>query len=113
MNSPGAFEGASTKNVRRKLWITLASSGEKGFIVGSCHTFPGRFLVWFDNDQRARCVSKAELADASQEAEWWIDGFLHGSVPLAPEDASSEAEWWGNRASFLRTGYWPTSEASA
>ncbi len=93
-------------DIDERLWITL-TKGERGFIVGSCHTFPGRFEVYFPADGRNRCVSKAEVADRSDEARYWISGFLHGSVPAPPNDQKREPDWMERRTAFLGTGEWP------
>ena len=93
-------------DIDERLWVTLARTGERGFIVGNCHTFPGRFSIWVPTDGRSRCVSWSEVKDASSEARYWIAGFLHGSVPAAPEDASQEEAWESRRQAFLSTGEW-------
>jgi hypothetical protein len=82
-------------------------SGENAFIVGSCHTFPGRFAVWVPSDDRTRCVSKADIGDASIASHYWIAGFLNGNVPAAPEDTALEEVWLAYRSEFLKSGEWP------
>lgn len=89
-----------------KLWARL-SSNEIGYIVGSCHTFPGRISVIIPTDDRARCISKSDITACSDEARYWIQGFLNGSVPPLPDDRAEETEWFAKRASFLETGEWP------
>jgi hypothetical protein len=101
------MEPEQRTDVDERLWIALKSTAERGFIVGSCHTFPGRFSVWFPTDGRARCVSKSEVRDSSSEAAYWIAGFLNGSVPAPPENPEREADWIERRGGFLATGEWP------
>lgn len=93
-------------DIDEQLWIVRKSASERGFIEGSCHTFPGRFSVWFPSDGRSVCVSKFEVAESSPEADRWIEGFLHGCVPPPPEDSSQEAAWSKDRDEFLATGDW-------
>ena len=88
------------------LWVRL-STDETGYLVGSCHTFPGRMSVIVPSDDRARCISKADIVACSDEASYWIQGFLNGSVPLPPDDLAEETDWLARRASFLETGEWP------
>lgn len=95
------------RNLDQRLWVTIRDTGERAFIIGSCHTFPGRFSVWVPSDGRARCVSKFELSDQSPDAAYWIAGFLNGSVPSPPDHPEHEAKWMERRAEFLATGDWP------
>jgi hypothetical protein len=83
------------------------STNETGYIVGSCHTFPGRMSVIIPADDHARCVSKSDITDCSDEGRYWIQGFLNGSVPSPPDDPAEETSWLARRASFLETGEWP------
>jgi hypothetical protein len=102
-----SMERDNQPDIDERLRIVLKSTTERGFIVGSCHTFPGRFSVWFPTDGRARCVSKFEVGDSSSEAAYWIAGFLNGSVPRPPENPEREAEWIERQSEFLATGEWP------
>lgn len=101
------MESAQQTEIDEHLWIALNSTAERGFIIGSCHTFPGRFSVWFPTDDRARCVSKSEVGESSPEAAYWIAGFLNGSVPAPPDNAEREFDWAERRSEFLATGEWP------
>jgi hypothetical protein len=98
--------------LRSELWITLRKTGERGLIEGSCHTFPGRFRVWFESAGLAQCVSKNEVDQASPQSWYWIEGFLYGSVPRPqhePEDLEAERTWLEKRRIFLETGEWSDS----
>jgi hypothetical protein len=95
----------SLHQVDENLAVRLTTS-EIAYITGSCHTFPGRLSVWVPSDERSRCVSKSDIADAPVQARYWIQGFLAGSVPPPPEDPSLEAVWLQARAEFLETGEW-------
>lgn len=88
-----------------RLRVRLATSKD-GYIVGSCHTFPGRFAVWIHAEKLSICASLADIADATPEALYWIRGFLAGSTPKAPEDPAFEIQWARARAEFLETGHW-------
>jgi hypothetical protein len=101
------WSASNSPNTDERLWIVLKSTAERGFIVGSCHTFQGRFRVWFPTDGHARCVSKFEVGDSSSEAAYWMAGFLNGAVPGPPEDPEREAEWIERRSEFLATDEWP------
>jgi hypothetical protein len=98
-------DGSVMPEFDRRLEVLLAT-GEQAFIVGSCHTFPGRMSVTVPSDDRTRCISKSDVESCSDEARYWIMGFLHGSVPSPPEDAKDELIWIGQRARFLDTGDW-------
>lgn len=90
----------------KNLTVQLTTS-EAAYILGSCHTFPGRLLVWVPSDDRSRCVSKSDIVELSIEAHYWMQGFLHGSVPSPPEDPALDSEWASARIQFLETGEWP------
>ncbi len=94
--------------VDSQLWVRL-STNEMGYLLGSCHTFPGRMSVMIPTDDRTRCISKSDITACSDEARYWIQSFLNGSVPSPPDDPAEEADWVASRASFLETGEWPVS----
>ena len=72
--------------IDERLCVMLARTDERGFIVGDCLTFPGRFSIsGFRRTGGSRCVLWSEVKDASSEGEGhWIAGFLHWSVLAAP-----------------------------
>jgi hypothetical protein len=84
--------------------VKLRNPEQRALIIGSCHTFPGRFAICAEGDQRTQCASKYQIVDCSPEAAYWLRGFLEGSVPAYDEERWSEDEWHAGRASFLETG---------
>jgi hypothetical protein len=71
----------------RALWVDM--DGERGYLVGSPHTHPGRFRVCFpdrsDSDYVTIPVSVHELTAISPEARYWLKGFLAGHSPSIDE----------------------------
>jgi len=99
------------------LWISLAACPARDFLVGNCHTFPGRMAAYCPHRDQGFCVSLAEIEEMSPEAERWVRGFLAGNEP-EPEhmfgpsihDATDSDDRWPRWreavANFRRTGDW-------
>jgi hypothetical protein len=67
------------------LWFTMEPSCEgRHFLLYNSHTFPGRFTAWCPMKKRAVNVSKSDVRDCSQEAKYWLKGFLSGAEPDPP-----------------------------
>jgi hypothetical protein len=93
--------------VDERLWFE-ARCGGRDFLVGNGHTFPGRIAAWCPERRVAYNVSRVELGAMSDEARFWIDGFLAGAEPDPPEDGD-EADlvaWRAATIRFHRTGRW-------
>jgi hypothetical protein len=67
------------------LWVELVDSDVRWYICGNPHTFPGHFDVWSPDLDRNLTVSKSDVAQSSEPARWWIEGFLHGNEPSITE----------------------------
>lgn len=106
-----------------RLWFLCdhrdAAPGDRDYLVANAHTFPGRIL--------AHCDRKAEpayyavsastvLAACSDEARYWVRGFLNGCGPEPPRDDAGDYLPYGHPASaawrrgvnvWETTGHWP------
>jgi hypothetical protein len=51
-------------------------------------------------------VSRYQVIEASQEAELWVSGFLHGNEPSPPEDDGLRFAWRGQVEAFHTRGVW-------
>ena len=47
--------------------------------------------MWSPNLGYALTVSKSDIADASEAARWWIEGFLNGNEPTLDEYVGTDA----------------------
>jgi hypothetical protein len=105
-------------DVDPKLWVEVDGVDGRCYLSYNCHTFPGRMGAWSETLSRDLCVSKSQVTAASEEAKYWMDGFLTGTQPravdmfgLAIHDAEdSDPRWERWRAAiadFRRTGVWP------
>lgn len=101
--------------VDEHLWFTHKhcqyDSESKHFVIGNCHTFPGRMHAWCPVGKRLFCVSRQEMSEYSYELEWWMRGFLHGNEP-EPTDREKDESWHDPRylkcvEAFHRDGVWP------
>ncbi len=105
-------------HVDEKLWVE--AGGYKGRLYPSHnpHTFPGRIGAWLAADDVYVTISKNEITECSEEARYWIDGFLVGNEADADEmfgaamlhDALDDdprwERWRGALAQFRRSGVW-------
>ena len=99
--------------------VVWFSDGERGVIVGNCHTHPGRFSVLWDNDGQTHATSLYQLSRVSEPADLWIAGFLAGQEPdpqqVFEEDVSEDMsqeqfnEWQAVNREFQTTGKQPTA----
>lgn len=93
--------------------------GERGLIVGNCHTHPGRFSVLWENDGQTHATSLYQLSAVSEPAELWIAGFLAGQEPdpeqILGEDARDDMSreqfdlWQSVNREFQTTGKQPAA----
>src|SRR5690349_21645132 len=66
--------------VDAELWFTMEPSCEgRHFILYNSHTFPGRFTAWCPLKRKAVNVSKSDVRECSQQATYWLKGFLSGA----------------------------------
>lgn len=105
-------------HVDPELWIlTYKHPSHREYLVGNSHTFPGRMSAYCPEENRGFSVSKFEIERCSAYSRRWIDGFLHGNTPPAPDDDDVTPREWESRfarwrelaATFHETGQWPPS----
>jgi len=72
------------------LWIILEHCEGEHFLIGNCHTFPGRMNAFCKRKDTAFCVSLSEISDMSEQSRYWIKGFLSGNEPEPPEEIDGE-----------------------
>lgn len=91
-----------------RLWIIWGDPSTRVYLVGNSHTFPGRMSAYHPDGWEVS-VSKFEILEASELAWAWIDGFLRGNEPSAPQDNDEEADlaWEAIVTEFRRTGDLP------
>lgn len=94
-----------------RLWFE-AACGERDFIVGNGHTFAGRLAAWCPHAGVGYNVSLGEMGAMSEEARYFVAGFLAGNEPDCPaadEGEGNEADllaWRAATRRFRRTGSW-------
>ncbi|MDG4803325.1 hypothetical protein [Micromonospora sp. WMMD980] len=85
--------------VDERLWFD-ANCGGRDFLVGNGHTFVGRMAAWCPHTGVGYNVSRAGMGAMSEEARYFVAGFLAGSEPGCPEvdgetDKVDLAAWRG------------------
>jgi hypothetical protein len=104
-------------DVDAALWIEVHEPSHRDYLVGACHTFPGRMRLYCPVDDRGSCVSLAEIRRMSDESRRWVDGFLAGNEPsildmfgVCAVDLYDDDPRWPRYyravADFRRTGSW-------
>jgi hypothetical protein len=95
-----------------RLWFEAPCGGRDLLLQGQGHTFPGRMSAWCPHESVAYNVSLAEMGNLSDEARYFVLGFLSGNEP-APAmddegmtDAADLEAWQSATARFRRTGGW-------
>jgi hypothetical protein len=95
------------------LWFE-APCGGRDLLVGNGGTFRGRMSAWCPDKQVSYNVSLAEMGQMSQEARYWVAGFLAGNQPGPPPPPDPDADtdpgdltaWRAATGRFRRTGQW-------
>lgn len=100
----------------KELWFELAGHCEgKHYIAGNPHTFNGRISAYCPQKDVYFNISIVEIVDMSQEAKYWIKGFLSGNEPSPPFDEDDDLypptheeyiHWKKSIELFHKTGYW-------
>ena len=110
--------GGGGRRFDPQLWIRTGGCDGRDFLVGSCHTFPGRMRAYCPSGDAGYCVSRAEIVEMSPESARWVEGFLVGNEPR-PEDMfgpdihaaeDDDPRWrrWADAClEFRATGDWP------
>ena len=96
------------------LWFEHKGCTGKHFILGNPHTFIGRIYAWCPVKQTAFCVSRTEIGKLSNEAEYWIKGYLTGQQPVPPTNENDEIDYqskefkeWEKKVDiYEKTGDW-------
>ncbi|GHJ42781.1 hypothetical protein Cs7R123_01230 [Catellatospora sp. TT07R-123] len=100
-----------TPEADERLWFQ-APCGGRDFLVGSGNTFPGRMAAWCPDKAVFYNVSLDEMASMSEQARYFVAGFLAGNQPGHPVDGDGDAAesdlvaWQAATARFRRSGYW-------
>lgn len=97
-----------------RLWFDAPCGGRDLLMDGSGHTFRGRMNAWCPAKREAYNISLGEMGEMSDEARYFVLGFLSGSEPPDPNDLDGEGEvaaddlaaWLSSNRRFRRTGYW-------
>lgn len=105
----------SSEDYDKKLWFEHKGCEGKHFILGNPHTFPGRIWAWCPVKNGSFFVSKSEIGNTSEQAAYWIKGFLSGNEPEPPVDENGDVdfesntyrEWTARAKEFSATGTWP------
>lgn len=108
-----------------RLWVRMDAAHARPhpastlwMIMGSCHTHRGHFQVVAEGTDDWRSVNLPDIAEASDAAKIWLDGFLAGQEPnfdefMADErlredaDTEDELRFDAYNADFRRTGVAP------
>ena len=72
------------------LWIELDHCEGEHYLIGNCHTFPGRMNAYCTKKETTFCVSLSEISNMSEQSRYWIKGFLTGNEPEPPEELENE-----------------------
>jgi len=105
-------DGDDPEPVDERLWFE-GSCGERDFLVeGEGHSFRGRMSAWCPHLRRSYRVSLSEMEPMSEEASYFVRGYLSGSEPNPPTDGDGNTTpedllaWRSATKRFRRTGSW-------
>ena len=96
------------------LWFYHHGCEGKHFLIGNPHTVVGRMWAWCPANERSFFVSKADMGDMSEQARYWVKGFLAGNQPGPPVDKDGDVDFesdeyrvWQTRIDkFEQAGIW-------
>ena len=95
-----------------RLWFEASCGGRDYLVEAGGHTFPGRMLAWCAERGREYLVSLDEMGAMSDEARYFVRGYLAGNEPGLPQEAEEgvaphdQEAWLAATARFRRTGRW-------
>ena len=103
-----------TPKIDKRFWFKHKGCEGKHYLIGNPHTFPGRILAWCPIKKIDFCVSKAEMDEISESAQYWLEGFLAGNQPYPPLDDNGDVDfespeyknWLLEIKEFRKTGDW-------
>ena len=107
--------GPDSLEIDADLWVLLHRCPGKHYLLYNPHTFVGRIAVYCESKNRIANISKAEIAETSREAGYWLKGFFAGCEPdcpktedgdILPDDDSSVIEWRAAIKEFPQSGLW-------
>jgi hypothetical protein len=114
---------AAPADLDRALWFEPGCCGAgRHYLHYNPHTFPGRMGAYCEARDRTFSVSLAEIERCSDEARYWVRGFLSGNEPPPPLEPDALAiddlgdprmdEWRAAVARFRESGTWPRGAPS-
>jgi hypothetical protein len=74
------------------LWFEGWCGGGRDLLTGNGGTFHGRMSAWCPHEQVGYNVSLAEMGQMSQQARYWVAGFLAGNQPGEPPPPAFDAD---------------------
>ena len=99
-----------------QLWFTHGDCCPgRHYLLHSAHTVPGRMRAWCPTEGVTFSISKPAIGDCSEQARYWIAGFLAGSEPDAPRDEEGDylpdedprqRRWQQAIVDYANTGVW-------
>jgi hypothetical protein len=112
----GEDERRTIPAIDERLWVRL-TNGETAYLVGNPHTNRGHFDIWRPDVGGVYTCALYEVAERSDEAGYWLDGYLAASEPdpeaiwgdrvIDLEDFGPEMIAWRAAAHHFRlTGKW-------
>ncbi|MEW2590963.1 hypothetical protein AB0893_11145 [Micromonospora aurantiaca] len=96
--------------IDERLWFEAPCG--RDVLVGNGHTVTGRMAAWCPHEGVGYNVSRAEMRVMSEEARYFVAGFLAGSEPRYPTEVDGETyeadmdAWRAALARFRLTGSW-------
>ena len=100
------------KDIDKALWVELFGCEFGRHYLGyNPHTFHGRISAWCPKDGQWHKISKSEIANCSNEAKYWISGYLCGNEPSPPSPFVGDHDpdfrlWQSSILHFHKSGYW-------
>ncbi|HEY0228335.1 MAG TPA: hypothetical protein VGC05_18525, partial [Mycobacterium sp.] len=94
------------KEIDSRLRLSLKNKEGDLYVTGSPRPRPGRIAAYNHTLGREVSITKPEIAELSDFAAVWLDGFLSGAEPAPPAHPSDkeEADWDAMRRRFRMTG---------
>ena len=106
-------------DVDPRLWFSCdLEPTARDYLVGNAHTFTGRMLAYCERKEgspRYYVSATSVWRDCSDEARYWVAGFLAGAEPQPPRDEDGDwlppdhadfVAWRAKADAFTDTGQW-------